>query len=271
MIRRAVSRSRPVRPASNPLRPTAAELLRERIAVQVERLREAAAWNDRLVDEFDEAVSEVEVIRFALKDETFPHEALHATLSELKEEIPSLLEKNERLQERVCELKLVVTSLRGLVTGSLSEERFQILEDASASIAECMDWLQRVVAELSVEFETRMISSHIPISPAKPSVESPVESPAIQSPVEIPADSPVELPGIEAPVELPVGPAETWSPDEFLAVDPEIPQPVSPAASDSPAESPAAPSIGAHLECPAASRVKSCNDSHDDFLAVDPE
>jgi hypothetical protein len=61
-------------------------------------------------------------------------------------------------EEMARELKLVVTSLKGLVSGDLTEERFAVLEYGSACTGESTDWLQRVVADLCVEFVTRFIS-----------------------------------------------------------------------------------------------------------------
>ena len=142
MIRRAVSRSaHPVRPANiPPLSAVDPDVeFRKRIAEQVEHLQEAIDWNDDLADEFDKIEPEIEIIRAVFDDETFPHEVLHTMISELMEQIPSLVERNERLQGRIYELRLVVTSWRGLVSDSLSEERFQIVEKATVSTGEVME------------------------------------------------------------------------------------------------------------------------------------
>jgi hypothetical protein len=62
---------------------------------------EAVAWNDSLVDEFDQAEEEVNVIRTALNMNMFPL-VLQATIFELKEQVTSLVERNERLQARAA-------------------------------------------------------------------------------------------------------------------------------------------------------------------------
>jgi hypothetical protein len=87
MIRRAASRSAcPVRPANTPPRSVADPDVEfcKRIAEQVERLREAVAWNEGLAEEFDNLVEpKVEIMRVAFDDKTISHEVLRAMISEL--------------------------------------------------------------------------------------------------------------------------------------------------------------------------------------------
>jgi hypothetical protein len=198
MIRRAIAKSAPcvVRAVSKPPPPADPNAeLRKRVSTQVERLQAAVAWNDRLAAEFEEAEEEVGVVRtpLGISDtfiDTFALEMLRAIIAEVNEQVSGLVESRTRLQEEVCELGREVASLEGLVSGL--KERFQRLASSVKFLGNHVDWLQQELADLSVEFETQMISTHMT------AVESPVETFAVQPPAceEPPAESPVETPAV---------------------------------------------------------------------------
>jgi hypothetical protein len=266
---------------------------------------EAIAWNDSLVDEFDKAEEEVNVIRTTLNMDTFPL-VLQATISELKEQVPSLVERNKRLQARVRELKLVVTSLKGLVSGDLTEERFAVLEYGSACNGEFTEWLQRVVTGLYEEFEMRMMSTHLIVeqSPVNSSTESqperlqpdPVEtSPAVKPLVASPEEPVVEVPEesvvesavescVDSPIRLPVLDSESPAvhdgaqsstsampapsiPMSSCQPDRLRPEPVLPALELTPelSLSPGLPSHGSDLPA----EESRCDDTRDDPVTVE--
>ena len=114
MIRRAVSRSaRPVHPA-RPVRPAAdpdAEL-RNRINLHVERHNEAGELYSRLADNFNDLRNEAEYVLEALQDAAESSgEELGTRVAWLMEQRPLLIESNERLQEKIQELKYGLKSL----------------------------------------------------------------------------------------------------------------------------------------------------------------
>ena len=190
MIRRAVSRSARARLANTPPRPTAAEV-RKQVSLQVDRVNAAVAWNNRLSRELEEAEHEVNVVRNVLDIDTFPPAVLCGIIAESKEEILGIIESHEQLQKEIGELRLGVASLpEGSVSGLT--EGVQRLEYVSTPLGEHLEWLQQELADLSVEFEPRMISTHaIEQSPgAAPASDSPSKRPSSNCPgLKLPSSS----------------------------------------------------------------------------------
>jgi hypothetical protein len=176
--------------------------LRVRVSAQVKRLNETIVWNDSLADEFREAERDAKYVQDALSDEAGPDpELLRPMVDRLTEQVPNIVERNEQLPRKVCELKPGFASFEGLATGKW-EGGFHLLEEVSMSLGEHIDWVQQELADLFVEFKTKMISTHVPVESPVP-INSPVVDPDILQPASPAAsDSPVEGSPVSLPLRL---------------------------------------------------------------------
>jgi hypothetical protein len=211
---------RHVSPVESPPQPrfTAVEIdeARRCIPIYVKRFQAAAAWNDRLAAEFEEAECAADVVRTALSHDTFQDD-LSASIAEMKEQVlPQIVESRAKLQEEVCKLGSEVEGLESFVSGL--KERFQRLASSLKFLGNHIDWLQQEMADLSVEFETRLVAAtNVPVESSVPA-KSPVETPA-KSPVEIVISR--EASAREEPAVEPLAPALASALDP-VELDPDL-------------------------------------------------
>jgi hypothetical protein len=136
----------PPRPAADP----DAEL-HNRINLHVARHNEAGDLYSRLANEYNDLRHEAGSVLEALQDAVESSgEELGARVAWLMEQRLLLIESNDQLQRKICELK---SGLASVETAKHLVEKFQALEKTSVLLGQHVEVLQQGVVDLRLEFE----------------------------------------------------------------------------------------------------------------------